>query len=488
MRARPGADSARNLPPPLLVGPGERLAPLPAVLAALAAGESAREPAATPVSDLAELLATDAPRGRLLVDADHLPLEDVGIVARYLDGGGAGLLVTGSDPGAAVARRLLSRAGARWLAWPLDVEQLAELAAGRGEAGERGEHRAQAERDPDAHGAGDATESLARDLAAIEAILRAGEAALPLPPAAPEAAPPPETRSAGREARPRRVPGGLAALAERVELSPEELEAFVGAPLEDTGERAPEQERERSRPGAVAPQERDAAAALPAPPPWYRRQVADLADRAQRLDLSLVRAREARERAGEAEDGVLDQPLEELGNEVFGLVQFTRTLGYLAAPPPRGSQEIALSTLLEELLGGLAGADPESPRYLFRAGDPAVVRSDKSLLVQAFDALFQVAAACSGAADVVRVSLDAAEGDPRRLRLLLTFPAGPLEDVPLERILAPYGLRPLLPRIGPNALAAAARILQGQGGTLAVGPHGDPPPRRLAFEVVLPRG
>ena len=201
-------------------------------------------------------------------------------------------------------------------------------------------------------------------------------------------------------------------------------------------------------------------------------QVADLADVAQRIDLSL---RALVEEAGDAAP-TWAEGLDALTGEVGRLVQFTRTLGYLAAPPARGEQVFSLSTLLEELLKSVARAGPDAPRYLYRGPGELEVRSDKRLLVQAFDALLQLAGGCAASGEVVRVAAREAAGElegSQEVEVEITFPAGPLRDLEPGELLRPYALRRRLPGIGPNAIAAAAGILRGQGGGLALGPAGD---------------
>lgn len=215
-------------------------------------------------------------------------------------------------------------------------------------------------------------------------------------------------------------------------------------------------------------------------PAFYRDQVADLADIAQRLHLSL-------EAAGD-EAGAGGKLVERLRADVQRLLQFTRTLSYLVAPPAAGAQTIVLPTLLEELLATVAGVGPDAPRYLYRGGSDLVVRSDKTLLTQAFDAMLQLAGRCSTSHDVVRVSTrdsgpPSAPGEPPQVEVEISFPAGPLGDLEPEDIVVPYALRGLLPEIGSNALAAARGILRGQGGSLVLtSPH----PGQLCWTARLP--
>ena len=476
--------------PAVWIGPGRRLDRLAPWTRELGAelGTLAR------LDDLGALLDPSLPEsGIALLDADELPLEDVGLLLRFLArGAGRELVLTGSDPAAGPARRLLGHPAVRWFAWPLDVEQLDALRAALAAAGNPFE--APVGR-PAPAPAASAPRPLAghldEELTAIEAILREEEDLIR------EA-----TRLEGlAEAEDEDAlelgdrPAGLAAAsALGLELTPEEIDAFLG-PYEGAGEGAgaPAASASPSEPraSAASPESSlalelplaEAAAPAPedglAPPIWYRAQVADLADLAQGLDLSLRALQEASDAPAERE-----RALARLRGDVGRLVLFARTLGFLAAPPGPGGQVLALGTLLEEQLGGLAGVTPQSPRYLFRA-DPGVrVRSDKLLLVQAFDALLQLATACSSAGDVVRVDLRA-EG--QRARVRLTFPVGPLAGLDTESVLRPYGLRRILPHFGANALAAASRLIAGQGGRVALGADPDGAREsRLLCEVTLP--
>ena len=65
----------------------------------------------------------------------------------------------------------------------------------------------------------------------------------------------------------------------------------------------------------------------------------------------------------------------------------------------------------------------------------------------------------------------------------LEFPAGPLAGTDIARVLEPYGVRRILPDLGPNALAAAIAIVEGQGGAATLGTNGD---GRFEWRVELP--
>src|SRR5207245_657680 len=78
-------------------------------------------------------------------------------------------------------------------------------------------------------------------------------------------------------------------------------------------------------------------------PRWWRDQIADLADAAQRIDLG---ARALRAAAGDF-DPEAGKQLDALDGEVARLVQFARTLACLAAPPVRGEQTFDLAEMLQ---------------------------------------------------------------------------------------------------------------------------------------------
>jgi len=197
--------------------------------------------------------------------------------------------------------------------------------------------------------------------------------------------------------------------------------------------------------------ETDAAARDSRRPAWLKDQVADLADIVQALDLT---ARSTHAHLG-------------LERELGQLRPCTRTIGYVAAPPPRGEQAFDLAVLLEEQLGALAGQSPDSPRILFRSRiEGAQIEADKLLVTMALEALLLTAVGCAGAGDVVRVSIDA--GDAGAPCIHIRFPAGPMADLSPADAMQPYALKARLPDIGANALAAAGAIAVGQGGDLVL--------------------
>jgi len=358
------------------------------------------------------------------------------------------LVLTGQDAGSHVARALGTRAA--FLAWPLDVEQLQDLLASAEHLEELDD-----EEEVEADDVIDAprpayipTPEEEEEMAEIEAILKAGG----------DEHDSPETDTLARDA-----------------------EDFLDA-LESEAEEEEEEEDEFEEESEIeADTPPPAPASESALPTYYKAQIADLADIAQRLELSLLRLRET----GEDDERPLGENLATLDGDVSRLVQFTRTMGYLASPPDPGAQLIDLSTLLEEFLGGFASTDDDAPRFLYRGEAGARVRSDKVLLLQAFDALLSVARACAGGGEIVRAVTQRRDGigTDGDVEVEITFPAGPLIEIEIEDIQVPYGLRRVLPHIGPNALAAARGIFVGQGGGLDLL---EPRPGQLRWIVALP--
>lgn len=201
----------------------------------------------------------------------------------------------------------------------------------------------------------------------------------------------------------------------------------------------------------VEEEDGDAHAAGVVRPPWLKRQIADLADMVQALEL--------RARTNHAHVG--------MEAELGRLRQFCRTLGLVASPPAHRGQSFDLAVHVEEQLGQLAGASPDAPRILFRTrGEEPTVIADKGLVACAVDAVLQTALACGGSGDVVRVQVVA---DDEAITLDVEFPPGPLVGRAPSEVMEPYGIRDVLPEIGANALAAAGAIAVGQGGDLLMG-------------------
>lgn len=453
----------------LILGPGSRMRTLGGALQGLSqSGGGSSAPSLEYINDPGEIQGLTPVACHLVLDTDALAIEDVGLFKQFLRAHpGSCLTITGVEDRVQAARSLRDVPGATWLSWPPDLEQLRAILtlSPRPQVDLFGEPPIQRNLEEPGDspapklrpGSGaspapaqDADHAPSRslselreledDLQAIEQILSSGamdlEASPLVGPTHPE------------------DPGALA-------LTPEEIEAFFEPGHAEGVDPPPPLPEPGHAPGEDPVEESDTARGQAhsqgdrglTPPPWYKDQVADLADWAQRLSL-----------AG-APSGFKDQAL---AQDVLGLTQFARTLGFLASPPARGGQVIDLETVLEELLAGLAGAREGSPRYLFRPNPGASVLSDKALLCTALDALLQLADACSGPDDVVRVALEPDSGSSLH-QIRIQFPAGPLVALPPGEILAPYALKRLVPQIGPNALAAAGRILQGQGGDLAIG-------------------
>ncbi len=432
----------QRAPATILLGPGPRLERLEALLQRLGAGLPRRR-----LLDLDELLApaaegSPAPR-LLLLDVDLVAPEDLGLPLRALrrhPGMSLGLL--GSDSGTLAARRLLAQPGARWLAWPLDLEQiegiLPALAQPAAPTSKSPAPPAPPRGEPSLPSTprGVQDEAIRRQ---VEEILGTSPRANPSPGPAATAAPEPAPRAARATAA----------------LAPTPP---TGTPPAPNGSPTP---------------------APPAPAPWFRDQVADLADVVQRAELGLAQVRAAAEGAV---GGDLEERLERLSEEFVRLVQFTRTLGYLVAAPPPGAQRIEFGALLEAQLRS-ARSEPDCPRFLFRTTGDLWVRSERSLLTEALDALLGLAQLCAGPEGTVRVEVQAREGQGRSVEARLAFPAGPLRDLSPERILEPYGLRRILPALGANSLAAARGILVGQGGSAELWKL---PDGTLEWRVILP--
>lgn len=409
---------SRSRPWVLLLGPGERLGLLPGLLASLPPGSEAPPESIRALEGLGELMGEQPRSGRLVLDAEALPLELSGLVQLFLEGRPGWDLCLLGDPRSAAARRLARLGRVRCLPWPPDLEELQALVG------------------------------------------RAPEEAPERPPRAGAARVPAHGHEGRRERSAARLPAGAL----------EEIERILSEPPPG-GEPAPANSQPSpATPPTPATSPTPAPSVAPSrPAPYFRDQVADLADLAQRLEL---RTREARARlAGGLAEGAagadgLARSLEELDLEAMRLVQFTRTLGFLAAPPPRGDQRIDLAAMVEELLAGSPPAEG-GPRFLWRSEGPLWVRADKGLLAQALDAVLYLAQRCAGPGGTVRVEASSERiGPGRRARIAITFPAERLGGIPPERVLEPYALRRELPELGPNALAAARGILRGQDGAL----------------------
>jgi len=438
----------------LLFGPGERLARLHVLLKATSPDLRARQ-----LQDLDELASRRTDGGFLLVDADALPAEDVGYLRRFLARHESfRITLVGEDPSRRVARTLLREPRVQWLGWPPDLEDLQAFAG-----------------PPLPAFAGS---SAAKRSPPFPENAPARASRRPAPGAAPAAEA--EEIPSGLDAGPGLDAGGeaeaeiAAAPAHSSEDELDRIEAILELP-----EPPPEPE-ERGPRKAVMPATAERTDEE-GPPPYFRDQVADLADLVQRIEGGLATIREG---GPEAPASTAEREgVDALSSDVARLVQFTRTLSYLASAPPRGSQRFDLAELVETLVSGMPKKGPTSPRWLVRSSGPLLVSSDRELLLQVFDALFYVAEKCSSRTDIVRVQAVESESELDLARVTIEFAAGPLAEIDPRRVLEPYGLRRVLPDLGPNALSAAVGIVRGQGGTLELGA---PARGRLSWILGLP--
>lgn len=455
--------------PALILGPGARMAALAPLVGALGAQGASR------IEAPGELLDLPAGPGRVALDATLLGTEELGLLAEVARRApGWELHLVGGDPSTALVRRLTASGAARWTPWPLDTETLGRWCGGVPPEATRAP--VEAPRAAAAASAGPEDPTLAE----IERILGApgrvpgqGAAPRPAPVPRPAAGPPPvqPLDDDGFEELPDdRDFDSAPSEAFMVPLDAEELEALQGSPLEPFEALLPETEAPPQSPAPAPAAPTQAAPEAPARalptamlPAWYRDQVADLADMAQRLDLGLRRTLEA---SGHEET---DAALESLSHDVLRLGQFTRTLGYLAAPPGANGATLDLSGLAADFLSTLASEDEAGPRFLFRGEPETRVRADKGLLVLVLDALLTVTSLAAGHGGEVRVAV---EREAEQAMASIQFPAGPLEDLEPARWMEPYALHRRLPGVGPNAVAAAASILAGQGGGLELSAEG----------------
>ena len=116
----------------VLVGPGERMDLMARLVEAAGRRPDGTGTAVRMLVDLADLLVEGPGPGRLLLDAEHLPLEDIGLLRRILQRGGPNLeaWVLGRDAAGQGTKAALALSGTRWLAWPPDVDQIVALAEG----------------------------------------------------------------------------------------------------------------------------------------------------------------------------------------------------------------------------------------------------------------------------------------------------------------------------------------------------------------------
>ncbi|MDP6763691.1 MAG: hypothetical protein QF860_12600 [Planctomycetota bacterium] len=412
----PAGPSPRPEPWTLAIGPGARLDRLGPWLAAGRPDAATGGPdAIDALTDWDDLISTFPETGRLVVDADTLSDWDGGRIEAFLAAHPTWHLhLCGRDSTRSATRRLLARDRSGWTPWPPDLDALEDFL--RDPAGTSASPASIAPREttPEASGA----QSFG------------GEA----PPRATDPAPPAEA-APGSSAPPEATP---------------RLDPKVRAEIETILE----------RPAVTTPSPTPPRAEPAAPAAYFRRQVADLADIAQRLRFSLARCRATGEEEGPPETAALA----DLEAELLRLQQFTRTLGFTASPPPRGDQTLDLRRLLEEQLASLTADGPRPTTHL-AAGEALPIAGDKALLAQALDAVLFLALSTTGAEGILRIE---AAADGSRARVSLAFPAGPLAGLDPAAILEPYGVASLLPELGPNALAAARGIARGQDGSLSL--------------------
>lgn len=129
IEGKAGPPGGEGLPWVVLIGPGPRLGCLERLLRAfLDAGGTAGAPGVRAIGDLAELLSGPGGAGRVVLDGDHVPSEDIGMVRRFLADNPPWVgTVVGDDAGRTATRALLGLPRMQWLAWPPDVDQLGDL-------------------------------------------------------------------------------------------------------------------------------------------------------------------------------------------------------------------------------------------------------------------------------------------------------------------------------------------------------------------------
>lgn len=434
MQQRGGPRAGAGVAQSIWIGPGDRLRPLIHVLAGL--GVAVRD-----IDDLAETAtATSADDIEIVLDADQIPLEDLGYLKRFLAAGGRSrVALVGHDAGTRVVRTILALPRTRWMPWPPLLDDLIAMAGVDVDVPPRAAPSTGGARFVPPRIEDDALES--DEIDEIRALLEQDQHRAPPAPPAPAA--------------PRTEP----AAAPKSEATSARAPAPAPAPAAATD-------------GAEEHEENGAGT----PPAWWRAQIADLADTAQRVELGVQALRMVEPDSHEEVREHVDQ----LDSEVARLVQFARTLGFVASPPARGDQVFDLGEAVQVFVSQLASRPESTPRCQFRCTEPVFVRSDRALLGQAFDAFFWLAGACSAKGDLIRAQV-ARDGGAADVRV--EFPSGPLERVDATRILEPYGLRRILPDLGPNALSAAGAIIAGQGGRvdLARGQNGG-----LAWHIVMP--
>ena len=447
----------------LRLGPGDELGELVPLLAALAGGPvqgggAGLDPAAgvDQVSDVAELMGRAPYPGRLLLAGDGFPLEDIGLVRRFLANNPHWeLVLIGRDPGALAPRQLLAFERTRWLAWPPDLEQLRWLVRPpdgpppRPEPPPEGPSRAP-------------TRSAAPAAPAVPAGRREPE-----DPELADERPAAELHSAGSD--PDRTPPEAAARTwgvsapsaggSRAEGTPRASAPAAGlasAPPGAPGSTA------AAGPGDRPPSSGDTAAPL-------GDYVGPLADLVQRVDLSMGLYRDTSPDAAQAAD------------EVDGLRQMTHMLKRVAAPPGRGAERFDAGELFEERLAAITIQSPREVRFLPRGERGHAVRADRGAVSEALSSLLALARGCTAPSGVVLAPFaPTADG---RMRLELEFPAGPLTGLDPAQLIEPGGLAGRVAGIGAADLPAARSLARSQGGELVLAAE---PGDRLRATLELP--
>lgn len=460
------AQSTVRTPWTLLLGPGRSLGECLPLLEALA-----HQTESNALEGIGQLESWDAlfcefpDVGRILVDADNIALREVGLLAAFLSSHpGWELWLVGDQPANRAPRELLREDAALWVPAPLDVSSLREAVGAPLDA---------LEEVPDFELSGPLDEAQAPtmdlhsvDLATGESVTDPFEEALADEEAHPLGTPPTDEEALLSEVE--RIlrgesDGPPAAIAAPTEFAARPAPAEVPEAPEDTPAARDDFDEDEDLPATAI------AAAWRPPAPYFKNQVADLADIVQSLDMTLDRAFEESASLNEANGAALALRMEELRGETLRLRQFTRTLAYIVSPPGRGNQRFELAPLLEEMLK-TRRAEADAPRYLLRTSNALALRSDKPLIEQALDALLFFAHKAAGDSGTVRVDGRAGEdsADSGTIEVSIRFPAGRFADFTPEQLLSPYSLRSELPELGANSLAAANGILRGQGGRLSL--------------------
>lgn len=469
------------------LGPGNELEDLGPVLVHLSrAVNNGVDVQITTLGDLAGLMTAFAGRGRLILQGDNFPDEDIGFVRRFLvNNPHWSLVLVGKDAGTRPARVILGMDRTRWLALPPDLDQMRELvrypSVPEPPSWERKEEESEVAPPPPPAPATLVLPPQEQAPAPRSRVEPASPAAAPAPVrplspgtpvAPPEAAaptqPPPQVPQ-----QPARAPAPAAAgpFAEVLAAAPPDplptpLSAdrtLQHAPSEQV---SPEPARADRAP-TTAPTEPPAGAGLDAGE--MRAQVAALADIAQRLELSIE--------SGEGTPPGLGAPDAELAR----LRRFTHMLGHVTSPPGRGAESFDLGDLLEEKLAAAALSGPRSTRFLPKGERGLRVLADQGAVATALEALIDLARTCARPNGVIKAPYR--RGADGQCEVVLDFPAGPLADADPARALRPGGVQQELPDLGPADLPAAAALIGGQGGTLRIEAGGD---LRLRVLLELP--